>query len=117
MWPSIEYTPSMTSNLAASGFTAENVAQVIGAVVRKPFHRRHREPDAIPEARVDIFVGEDDVALLRERGDARKTGQIAGDVDVAGFAAEKCRESLLELDVDTSASRSRCGHPWCWCPT
>ncbi len=77
----------------------EHLAQIVRAVVAEALDRGHREPDAVPEARVDVFVGEDDVALLGKRRHARKAGEITGDVDVAGLAPEEVGEFFLQLDV------------------
>ena len=77
----------------------EDFAQVVRAVMREPLDRRHGQPDAVPQARVDVFVREDDVALLRKRRDAREAGKITRDMNMTGFASEQSGEFLLELDV------------------
>ena len=66
-----------------------------------------READPVPEAGVDVLVREDDVALLRERGDARKAGQVACGVDVARLAPEEVGHPLLKLDVVGSGAVRR----------
>jgi len=74
-------------------------AEVVGVVVGKAFDGGGGETDAVPEAGVDVFVGEDDVALLGEGGDAGEAGQVAGGVDVAGFLAEEGGEFFLQFEV------------------
>ena len=54
--------------VAVSG--GEGAAEVFGTVVGEALDGRHGEPDAVPETRVNVFIGEDDVALLGEGGDA-----------------------------------------------
>jgi hypothetical protein len=77
----------------------DNLAEVVRAVVGKAFHRGHGETDAVPETGVEVLVGEDHVALLGEGCDARHAGEVAGGVDVAGFAAEKGGELFLKVHV------------------
>ena len=49
----------------------QDVPQVLGVVVAEALDRGHRQADAIPQAGMDIFIGEDHVALLRKSGDGR----------------------------------------------
>ena len=84
----------------AAGGGGGDFAEVVGAVVRETLHRGAGELDAFPETGVDVLVGENDVTLLGEGGDAGETGEVAGGVDVAGFAAEEGGEFFLELEVE-----------------
>ena len=48
---------------------------------------------------MDVLVGDDGVALLREARDGGAAGNVAGDADVAGLAAEERGELLLKFGV------------------
>ena len=50
----------------------QHLPEILGIVVGETLDRGHREADAVPEARMDVLVGEDDVALLGERRDGRQ---------------------------------------------
>ena len=77
----------------------DHLAQVLGIVVTETLNGRHRKPNAIPEAGMDVFVCQDEVALLGKSGDGGEAGNIAGDTDVAGLPAEKGGEFFLERGV------------------
>ena len=77
----------------------EDIAEVVGAVVREPLDGGAGDLDAVPEAGVEVLVGQDDVALLREGRHAGHDGKVAGGVDMAGLGAEERGELFLELDV------------------
>ncbi len=81
------------------GKAGSDGAQVVGIVVGETLDVGGGQADAVPEARVDVFIGKDDVTLLGEGGDAGETRQITGGVDVAGLAAEEIGELFLQLDV------------------
>ena len=48
---------------------------------------------------MDVFVREDDIALLGERRDGGHAGEVARCVDVARLAAQERGEFRLELEV------------------
>ena len=86
----------------ARGRGGRDFAEIVGAVVRETFHGGPGELDAFPKARVDVFVGENDVPFLGETGNAGDAGKVAGRMHVAGFAAEEVGEFLFEFDVESA---------------
>ena len=87
----------------------DDLAQILGIVVGEAFDRGHRQTDAVPHAGMDVLVDEDDVALLREGGDARHAGEVAGNADMAGLAAEEGGQLLLDLVVESPGTVGRAG--------
>lgn len=82
-----------------AGELGGDVAEIGGVVVGEAFEGGGGEAGAVPHAGVDVFIGEDDVALLREGGEAGEAGEVAGGVDLAGFFAEEGGEFGFEGEV------------------
>ena len=77
----------------------DELAQILGIVVRKALEGGQRETDAVPHAGVDVLVGQDHITALGEGGDGGHAREVAGHADMAGFTVEEGRELFFQIDV------------------
>ena len=83
----------------AAGRLAATERRSSGLLWEKTFDGRGGETNAVPEARVDVFIRKNGVSLLRKSGDAGEAGKVTGGVDMAGLLAEERGEFFLKLDM------------------
>ena len=86
---------------------AQAPLEVVRVAVVVDERLRAREPAAVHDARVVEGVGEDHVALARQRRDHARVRQVAGAEQQAGLGVLEGRQLLLEPPVDRHVARDQ----------
>src|SRR4030065_136597 len=56
-------------------------------------------PNAVDDARMDLFISDDDISPVDDRRDRAQVDLKAGAVDESGLLADEFRQPILELQV------------------